>query len=310
MCNYQKLTTGPSENKLSSVNKPYFHYFSPTRGEHHVEHYVVSSEIKIEKWEQDGEESTVGRWVVTFHHQNPTRGEHHVEHYGHYVVSSKSKIDRTRLEGERSRWVGGNFPPSESNTSIDPTINTLLLCRPLHVPLASIRLLFTALLSCPSPPLGTYISWHVTGMRRPSDRSHRGLLRKTCNFDPFQKKIHKNWSVGRSASTQGSHKNIANMKLHENSIGLGLCHGNGHGHFCCRCLCCLRCIRCLRCPRCLTTQNMRAEKRRNARFHWPIQTQPKLKKLDSQAHLMTHITHLPQHRSAKRFQAGINVFSY
>ena len=48
-CNYQKLTTGPSENKLSSVNKLYFHYFSPTRGEHHVEHYVVSSEIKIEK---------------------------------------------------------------------------------------------------------------------------------------------------------------------------------------------------------------------------------------------------------------------
>ena len=33
-----------------------------------------------------------------------------------------------------SGWVGGNFPPSESNTSIDPTINTLLLLCVFHLP--------------------------------------------------------------------------------------------------------------------------------------------------------------------------------
>ena len=37
-------------------------------------------------------------------------------------------------EGEVSGWVGGNFPPSESNTSIDPTINTLLLLCVFHLP--------------------------------------------------------------------------------------------------------------------------------------------------------------------------------
>ena len=82
----------------------------------------------------------------------------------------------------------------------------------------------------------------------------------------------------------------------------------GRGHLRCCCFCC---IRCLCCPRCLPTQNMRAEKRRITGFHKAIQTQPKLlrlKKLDSEAHLMTRT--LAHSQISKIFQAGINVFSH
>ena len=72
MCNYQKLTTGPSENKLSSVNKRCQFPDQNIKRQRLSERELPIGESMLGRW--------LGGWVVTFHDQNPSRGKHY-EHY-------------------------------------------------------------------------------------------------------------------------------------------------------------------------------------------------------------------------------------